>query len=130
MLVEERRQRILDLVSRQGSVALSDLAQLIQVSESTLRRDLDYWHQQGVLKRTHGGAIYVGDNMPLPALEDRSTSQLDEKRLIAKAAAARIPGARLETITSGGHLFLKHAHKVREASTAFIKDVVPKPPAK
>jgi hypothetical protein len=44
-------------------------------------------------------------------------------------AAARIPGARLVTITSGGHLFLQQAHKVREASTAFIKEVVPSPPA-
>jgi pimeloyl-ACP methyl ester carboxylesterase len=44
-------------------------------------------------------------------------------------AAARIPGARLVTITSGGHLFLQQAHKVREASTAFIREVVPKPAA-
>jgi DeoR/GlpR family transcriptional regulator of sugar metabolism len=90
VLVEQRRQRILDLVSRQGSIALSDLAQTIHVSESTLRRDLDYWHQQGVLKRTHGGAIYLGDSPSLPALEERSTSQLEEKRLIARAAAAHI----------------------------------------
>jgi DeoR family transcriptional regulator, fructose operon transcriptional repressor len=90
VLVEERRQRILDLVSRQGSVALTDLAQAIHVSESTIRRDLDYWHQQGVLKRTHGGAIYLGDGHGLPPLEERSTSQLAEKRAIAKAAAARI----------------------------------------
>src|SRR5438105_15492505 len=89
-LVAERRQRILDLVSRQGSIALSDLAQAIHVSESTLRRDLDYWHQQGVLKRTHGGAIYLGDSASLPALEERSEKQIEEKRAIARATAARI----------------------------------------
>src|SRR5205823_11042372 len=44
----------------------------------------------GVLRRTHGGAIYVGDSVGLPALEDRSASQLDEKRLVARVAAARI----------------------------------------
>jgi DeoR family fructose operon transcriptional repressor len=90
VLVEERRQRVLDLVSRQGFVALADLAQTTQVSESTIRRDLDYWHQQGVLKRTHGGAIYVGDGAGLPALEERAASQREEKRAIARAAAARI----------------------------------------
>jgi DeoR family transcriptional regulator, fructose operon transcriptional repressor len=90
VLLEERRQRVLDLVSQKGSVALSDLAQAIRVSESTLRRDLDYWHQQGVLKRTHGGAIYLGDSITLPALEERSASQLEEKRAIAQVAAARI----------------------------------------
>ncbi len=90
MLVEERRQRVLDLVSERGFVALTDLAQTIDVSESTLRRDLDYWHKQGLLRRTHGGAIFVGDAATLPALEERSASQLDEKRAVARTAAARI----------------------------------------
>ncbi len=90
MLVEERRQRVLDLVSERGFVALTDLAQTIDVSESTLRRDLDYWHKQGLLRRTHGGAIFVGDVATLPALEERSASQLDEKRAVARTAAARI----------------------------------------
>jgi DeoR/GlpR family transcriptional regulator of sugar metabolism len=90
VLVEERRQLVLDLVSRRGFIALADLAEAIQASESTIRRDLDYWNQQGVLKRTHGGAIYLGDGSSLPALEERTASQIEEKRLIAKAAAARI----------------------------------------
>ena len=90
MLVEERRQRVLDLVSERGFVALTDLAKTIDVSESTLRRDLDYWHKQGLLRRTHGGAMFVGDAATLPALEERSSSQLDEKKLIARAAVSRI----------------------------------------
>src|SRR5690348_12354428 len=90
MLVAERRQRVLDLVSARGFVSLGDLAEAVHVSESTLRRDLDYLHQQGILRRTHGGAIYLGDGNGLPALDERSASQLDEKREIARAAAARI----------------------------------------
>jgi len=81
---------VLDLVSERGFVALTDLAQAIDVSESTLRRDLDYWHKQGLLRRTHGGAMFVGDAATLPALEDRSASQLDEKRAVARVAAERI----------------------------------------
>ncbi len=90
MLVEERRQRVLDLVSTRGFVALADLAKSVNVSESTIRRDVDYLHQQGTVRRTHGGCIYVGDATVLPALEERSSSQLEEKRAIAGAAAARI----------------------------------------
>ena len=90
MLAEERRQRVLDLVSQRGFVSLADLAQSVRVSESTIRRDLDYWHQQGSLRRTHGGAMYVGDGSALPALEERSASQLDEKKAIAQAAVARM----------------------------------------
>jgi DeoR family fructose operon transcriptional repressor len=90
VLVEERRQRVLNLVSQRGFVALTDLTKAIRASESTLRRDLDYWHQQGSLRRTHGGAIYVGDAAALPALEERSANQRDEKQAIARAAAGRI----------------------------------------
>src|SRR2546421_11592226 len=90
VLVEERRQRVLDLIHKRGFIALTDLAQAVRVSESTLRRDLDYWHQQGAVKRTHGGAIYVGDGSTLPALEERSARQIEEKRAIARAAAARM----------------------------------------
>jgi len=90
VLVAERRKRVLDLVSNRGVAALEDLAREIKVSQSTLRRDLNYWHQQGVLKRTHGGAIYLGDNSGLPALEDRIGRQTEEKRAIAQAAATRI----------------------------------------
>jgi DeoR/GlpR family transcriptional regulator of sugar metabolism len=90
VLVEERRQRVLELVGRRGFISLADLAKEIEKSESTIRRDLDYWDQQGLVKRTHGGAIYLGEGAALPALEERSASQLDEKRLIARTAAARI----------------------------------------
>jgi DeoR/GlpR family transcriptional regulator of sugar metabolism len=90
MLVEERRQRVLELVGARGFIALQDLAREVQVSESTLRRDLDFLHQQGHLRRTHGGAIFIGDGATLPALEERSTRQLEEKQAVAATAAARI----------------------------------------
>jgi DeoR/GlpR family transcriptional regulator of sugar metabolism len=90
VLVEERRQRVLDLVSRKGFVGLAELARAIRVSPSTIRRDLDHLHQQGLLKRTHGGAMLQDDDAALPALEERSARQIEEKKLIAQAAAARI----------------------------------------
>jgi DeoR/GlpR family transcriptional regulator of sugar metabolism len=90
VLAEERRQRVLDLVSRKGFIGLAELARLTRVSQSTVRRDLDHLHQQGLLKRTHGGAIFRGEEAALPAFEERSGRQIEEKRLVARAAAARI----------------------------------------
>jgi DeoR/GlpR family transcriptional regulator of sugar metabolism len=90
VLVAERRQRVLDLVHHKGVIALEDIAREIEASQSTLRRDLNYWHEQGVLKRTHGGAIYLGDGSSLPALEERAGRQIEEKRAIARDAAERI----------------------------------------
>lgn len=88
MLVEERRQKVVDFVSERGFASLADLAKELATSESTIRRDLDFLDQQGALKRTHGGAIYRPD--AFPAFEERTTSQLEEKRQVARAAAARI----------------------------------------
>ncbi len=90
MLVEERRQRVLELARKHGYVALTELFAAIGASESTIRRDVDYWHREGLLRKTHGGAVYTGNGATLPALEDRSAVQLEEKRLVARAAAARI----------------------------------------
>jgi DeoR/GlpR family transcriptional regulator of sugar metabolism len=81
---------VLDLVADRGFVGLVDLAKALDVSESTLRRDLGYWDQQRQIKRIHGGAMFVGDGSALPALEERTTRQLQEKRSIARVAAARI----------------------------------------
>ncbi len=87
---EERRQLVLETVESKGFVSLDELAQSIGKSISTMRRDLEFWDQKGKLKRTHGGAVYVGDGSVLPAFEDRTSSQMEEKRAIARAAAARL----------------------------------------
>ena len=90
MLVEERRQKVLMLLSERGFMSLADLARELEASESTIRRDLDFWDQSGQVRRTHGGAIYRDDHQSLPALEERSQREVEEKRQIATAAAARI----------------------------------------
>lgn len=124
MLVEERRQRVLDLVSSRGFVALSDLAESVQVSESTIRRDLDYWHHQGTIRRTHGGAIYVGDAIALPALEERSTHQLEEKRAIARVAAARIQDG-MTVLLDGGTTTLEVARLLVGRSVQIVTNSLP-----
>ena len=90
MLTQERRQRVLDVVSSKGFVTLADLADAVQASASTLRRDLLHLDRRGMVKRIHGGALFVGDGATLPALEERTSSQIAEKRLIARLAARRI----------------------------------------
>ncbi|MBL8797228.1 MAG: DeoR/GlpR transcriptional regulator [Planctomycetia bacterium] len=124
MLVEERRQRVLDLVSHRGFISLNDLVEAVQASESTLRRDLDYWHQQGMLRRTHGGAIYVGDGSTLPPLEERSARQLEEKRAIALAAAARI-GDGDAVLLDGGTTTLEVARRLLDRPVQIVTNSLP-----
>lgn len=77
------------MIRGQGFVALTELAARMDCSESTIRRDLDHWDALGVIKRTHGGAVYTGEGQGLPALEERTAAALEEKKQIARAAAAR-----------------------------------------
>jgi DeoR/GlpR family transcriptional regulator of sugar metabolism len=124
MLVEERRQRVLDLISTRGFVGLADLAQTVAVSESTIRRDLDYWHQLGTIRRTHGGAIYIGDATSMPGLEERSDHQLDEKRQIAQATAARVRDG--DTILlDGGTTTLEVARCLMGRSVQIVTNSLP-----
>jgi DeoR/GlpR family transcriptional regulator of sugar metabolism len=100
MLVEERRQKLSDVVLQRGFVPLPELVATMGVSESTVRRDLDYLHEAGVLRRTHGGAVAVGERAALPAFDDRTGRQIREKRAIGKRMAEIIQDG--ETILLDG----------------------------
>jgi DeoR family transcriptional regulator, fructose operon transcriptional repressor len=124
VLVEERRQRVLDLVSRRGMMTLTELAGEIKVSESTIRRDLEHWDQQGVLRRTRGGAIYTGDAQHLPALEERIASNIEEKRAIAHVAAERIQDGEV-ILLDGGSTTLEVARLLVGRSLQIVTNSLP-----
>ncbi len=90
MLVETRRKLLLDLISRRGFATLEDLVETVGFSESTVRRDLEALDGSGVIKRTHGGAVYAGDLRGMPALDDRRATAAEEKQAIGLAAAALV----------------------------------------
>jgi len=90
VLAEERRNRLLELVRSRGFAALPDLAETLHVSESTVRRDLDYLEESGTAKRTHGGVFYTGSSPKLPHFDERQPAQWDKKRAIAAHAVKLI----------------------------------------
>lgn len=89
-LTEDRRGRLLELIRLRSFAALPDLAQELQVSESTVRRDLDFLEEAGTAKRTHGGVFYTGPSPKLAHFDQRQKTQWDKKKLIAEAAARLI----------------------------------------
>lgn len=89
-LTEERRSRLLEMVRLRGFAALPDLAEELQVSESTIRRDLDYLEETGEAQRTHGGAFYTGPSPKLPHFDQRHQTHWEKKRQIAEAASRLI----------------------------------------
>ncbi|MFO0870768.1 MAG: DeoR/GlpR family DNA-binding transcription regulator [Pirellulales bacterium] len=100
MLVDDRRSRLLELVRLRGFAALPELASELQVSESTVRRDLDYLEETGSAKRTHGGVFYTGPSPKLHDFDQRQAAHWDQKRAIAEAAAQLIEDN--DTVVLGG----------------------------
>lgn len=87
MLAEERRSRLRELVRMRQFASLPDLAGELQVSESTIRRDLEQLEEQGSATRIHGGVLYAGQSPKLPHFEARQPAKWAEKRAIARRAA-------------------------------------------
>ncbi len=90
MVAELRRSRILELVRARGFASLTELVEELQVSESTIRRDLDTLEESGSAKRTHGGVFYAGTSPKLPHFEQRQPAQWNKKKAIARCAAQLI----------------------------------------
>lgn len=103
MLSEKRRSRLLDYVRRRGSVRVEDLAEFLDVSVSTVRRDLDEMDERGLLRRVHGGAVAVtGQPVPVEtSMAERAVRSLDEKTRIAARAVDLIRPGSTVLLTGG-----------------------------
>ncbi len=86
MLVEERRNRLLEVVRERRFASLPELVLELQVSESTVRRDLEHLEDQGAAKRIHGGVLYAGTSPKIPHFDQQQSGEWDAKRSIAEAA--------------------------------------------
>lgn len=91
MFAEERRRRILSLLYQQKRVLAKELAEKFQISVDTIRRDLTIMEEQGMLQKTHGGAIPVAKvrEAPLPP-EKRYGEGTPQGNAIAKVAVSYI----------------------------------------
>ncbi len=90
MLALERRKKILEALSLEGAVLVSKLSEELDVTEETIRRDLEKLEMQEALVRTHGGAIPVDENVYELSLEKRKNSNTVAKEKLAKEAVKHI----------------------------------------
>lgn len=91
MLKEERHSIILNLLNEKGIIKVSEITEMLNVTEMTVRRDLQDLDNKGLLKRIHGGAqlnnIVVKEE--LSHLEKKNIN-IEEKKEIAKKIASKI----------------------------------------
>ena len=91
MLPDQRREKILEYTEKNGYASLQKLSELLNSSESTIRRDLELLDGNGQVRRTRGGIAYVGES--ITDFKERTTRALSEKQRIGRAVAELIePG--------------------------------------
>ena len=104
MLIDERRQHILELVQRQGRVLVTDLSSELKISQITIRKDLDWLQSHGLVQRSHGGALRITSSaLADPTLQEKQKHHHLEKQKIAAAAVTLLLAAELPGVHAGAH---------------------------
>ena len=99
MSKQDRLSRILEIVVEKGSVDVETVAQELEVSTATIRRDFDSLAKKQLLSRTHGGAVATGGSLGIP-LTYKVAKEDEVKQRIAEAAADMV--SRYDIIGSNG----------------------------
>ncbi len=102
MLARQRQALILERVRETGAVRVVELARELEVSDMTVRRDLEVLHDRGLVEKVHGGATALtGLTSYEPGFVTKSSLQREEKEAIAAAAAALVEPGMAIAISAG-----------------------------
>ena len=107
MLAVERRNKIEQIINKERSVLVVELAKQFDVTTETIRGDLEKLEKQGILVRTYGGATVVDNSEIELAITERDVVNYEGKQLIGKYAAGLIKDGEtifLDANTSAWHL--------------------------
>lgn len=112
MFMQERHQAIAEAIAEKGKITISQITETYGVSDESARRDLRILEQQGICKRTHGGAIRPQQvSVRLPVDRKFETMQIfPNYRQIAKHAASLIRKNDIVYVTGGsfGHILVQY----------------------
>lgn len=122
--VEGRRERLLDLIRARGFVSGPSLAEELEVSLSTIRRDLDFLEASGSARRTRGGAYYTGSPPKLAHFQEQQQRQWAEKQVIAEKAGALVRDGEVVLI-DGGSTALETARRLAGRDVKVITNSLP-----
>ncbi|MGL4671201.1 MAG: DeoR/GlpR family DNA-binding transcription regulator [Cetobacterium sp.] len=90
MFVEERKQRILNILKQKEKVSVNELSSLFSVSKVIIRKDLCNMEEEDLLTRTHGGAIFKRKLIDKIVLKDIAKEELAEKTELAEKVVSVI----------------------------------------
>ena len=108
MFIEERHNEISEIIKVHGKITVSEITAKYGISDESARRDLRLLEQKGICKRTHGGAILVGQVNVLPP-RNRNFDNMpvfDNYKAISQAAASLIRENDTVYLTGGSFGFI------------------------
>ena len=101
LIPAQRRERIQEFLAIHQIARTADLMNLLETSEATVRRDLEWLEQKGILERTHGGAILNQRIIFEQEYQQRAQHFPEEKKLIGELAASLIEEGDIVFVNSG-----------------------------
>ena len=90
MLAAQRKKLIIEFVVKHKMASVPKLAEIFEVHEATIRRDLAEIEKEGFLRRIHGGVVLEEDVSSEPPFVERSSERIEEKSAIGKLAASYV----------------------------------------
>jgi DeoR family transcriptional regulator of aga operon/DeoR family fructose operon transcriptional repressor len=88
--MDERRENIVEFLKKESKIRVEELADRLNVSQVTIRKDLDVLEKRGLLERSHGNAVFSQQSRFNIAFLEKLQMQSSAKELIAQAAASYI----------------------------------------
>ena len=90
MDIDERKQKIIEMLNKNSKVKVNELSELFKISEVTIRMDLADLEAKGLLSRVHGGAVSSYRTYFNMNLQQRLNTNQSEKQAIAEEVAKMI----------------------------------------
>lgn len=126
MLARQRQERILEQVTLTGGARVSDLVELLGVSDMTIRRDIATLARKGLVARVHGGATAVsGRSADEPGFAAKSGLQTLEKAAIALAAAELVSPGDSVALSAGTTTYAVAGHLRRVPNLTVVTNSLP-----
>jgi DeoR family transcriptional regulator, fructose operon transcriptional repressor len=101
MLAAERKLKIIEFVKKNNVASVSQLSEVFNVHEATIRRDLSEIEKEGHLRRTHGGVVLTEGIHSEPSFTVRVTERVEEKQRIGEKAAEMVNDGEYIILDSG-----------------------------
>lgn len=126
MLARQRQERILDEVRATGGVRVTDLVEILGVSDMTIRRDIAALARKGLVARVHGGVTSVsGRSADEPGFAVKSELQTNQKRGIAAAAAQLVAPGDSVALSAGTTTYAVARQLLRVPQLTVVTNSVP-----